>query len=73
MKLVIVESPTKTHTLKRYLGDDYDVVASIGHIRDLAIKGKNGYGVDIENGFIPIIDTFFGIVTVVRRPFSLKA
>ena len=56
MKLVIVESPTKTHTLKRYLGDDYDVVASIGHIRDLAIKGKNGYGVDIENGFIPIYE-----------------
>ena len=56
MKLVIVESPTKTHTLKRYLGDDYGVVASIGHIRDLAIKGKNGYGVDIENGFIPIYE-----------------
>lgn len=53
MKLVIVESPTKTHTLKRYLGDDYEVIASIGHIRDLAIKGKNGYGVDIENNFSP--------------------
>ncbi len=54
MKLVIVESPTKTHTLKRYLGDEYDVEASSGHIRDLAIKGKNGFGVDVENDFKPV-------------------
>lgn len=53
MKLVIVESKYKTHTLKKYLGEDYDVVACDGHIRDLATSGKNGYGVDIENGFAP--------------------
>lgn len=53
MKLVIVESPAKTHTLKRYLGEEYEVMASVGHIRDLAIKGQYGYGVDIENGFAP--------------------
>lgn len=51
MKLVIVESPSKTKTLKKYLGDDYEIIATKGHIRDLAISGKNGYGVDIENDF----------------------
>ena len=53
MKLVIVESPTKCTTIKRYLGDDYTVVASLGHIRDLATSGKGGLGVDIENNFTP--------------------
>lgn len=53
MKLVIVESPAKTKTLLRYLGEDYKVMASVGHIRDLAIKGKNGYGVDTEDNFAP--------------------
>ena len=48
--LVIVESGTKAQTIKRYLGKDYDVLASVGHIRDLP-KGK--LGVDIENGFTP--------------------
>ena len=53
MKLVIVESPTKCTTIKRYLGEDYQVVASLGHIRDLATCGKGGLGVDIENNFTP--------------------
>ena len=53
MKLVIVESPTKCETIKRYLGDDYVVKASYGHIRDLATKGKGGLGIDIENNFTP--------------------
>ena len=53
MKLVIVESPTKCTTIKRYLGDDYQVVASLGHIRDLATSGKGGLGVDVENNFAP--------------------
>ena len=53
MKLVIVESPTKCTTIKRYLGEDYQVVASLGHIRDLATSGKGGLGVDIENNFSP--------------------
>ena len=38
MKLVIVESPTKASTIKRYLGNDYKVLASFGHIRDLPSK-----------------------------------
>ena len=51
MKLVIVESPTKSKTIGHYLGEDYVVEASVGHIRDLAISGKGGFGVDVENDF----------------------
>ena len=53
MKLVIVESPHKSHTIGAYLGKDYNVVSSKGHIRDLATSGKFGLGVDIENHFKP--------------------
>lgn len=52
-KLVIVESPSKSKTIQKYLGDDYEVVSSKGHIRDLSTKGKGGLGVDIEAGFKP--------------------
>ena len=48
--LVIVESPHKAKTIKRYLSDDYEVVASMGHLRDLP---KSKLGVDIENNFEP--------------------
>lgn len=51
--LVIVESPSKSKTIGKYLGDDYKVVSSKGHIRDLATSGQYGLGVDIENGFKP--------------------
>ena len=53
MKLVIVESPAKCTTIKRYLGENYRVEASLGHVRDLSTKGKGGLGVDVENGFAP--------------------
>ena len=53
MDLVIVESPAKSKTIEKYLGKNYKVVSSIGHIRDLATTGKYGLGIDIENGFIP--------------------
>ena len=53
MKLVIVESPTKSKTIGHYLGLDYVVEASVGHIRDLAISGKGGFGVDVEHDFKP--------------------
>jgi DNA topoisomerase-1 len=53
MKLVIVESPNKTKTIGSFLGPDYLVLASKGHIRDLATTGKGGLGVDIEHGFKP--------------------
>lgn len=51
--LVIVESPAKSKTIEKYLGSDYKVVSSKGHIRDLATTGKYGLGVDIENNFEP--------------------
>ncbi len=47
-KLVIVESPAKAKTIKKYLGTGYDVVASVGHVRDLP---KSTLGIDVENGF----------------------
>ncbi len=53
MKLIIVESPKKCDTIGRYLGKDYKVMASQGHIRDLSKKGKGGFGIDIENDFQP--------------------
>lgn len=52
-KLVIVESPSKSKTIEKYLGSDYKVVSSKGHIRDLATTGKGGLGIDIENDFAP--------------------
>lgn len=48
--LVIVESPSKANTIKHYLGANYKVMASIGHVRDLP---KSTLGVDIENNFMP--------------------
>ena len=51
--LVIVESPVKGHKIQEYLGEDYIVMASYGHIADLAKGGKHGLGIDIENNFKP--------------------
>lgn len=50
-KLVIVESPSKTKTISKYLDKEFKVVSSMGHIRDLATTGKYGFGVDTENDF----------------------
>lgn len=52
-ELVIVESPAKSKTIEKYLGSNYHVVSSKGHIRDLATTGKYGLGIDIEEGFKP--------------------
>ena len=50
-KLLIVESPSKAKTISKYLGDEYEVLASVGHIRDLPKSNKKA--IDIEGGFIP--------------------
>ena len=50
--LVIVESPSKSKTIEKYLGKNYKVVPSLGHIRDLT-TAKGGLGVDVENDFKP--------------------
>lgn len=52
-KIVIVESPSKTKTISKYLGSDYQVLSSKGHIRDLATNGKFGLGIDVEGSFTP--------------------
>ena len=51
--LVIVESPSKSKTIEKYLGGDFKVVSSKGHIRDLATSGKFGLGIDLDNDFKP--------------------
>ncbi|MFL5768594.1 MAG: type I DNA topoisomerase [Chloroflexota bacterium] len=52
--LVIVESPAKARTIERYLGDDYRVLASYGHVRDLPENpGKGKFGVDVDHDFAP--------------------
>src|SRR5947209_16376290 len=48
--LVIVESPAKAKTINKYLGPDYEVAASKGHVRDLP---KTQFGIDIEAGWVP--------------------
>ena len=50
MNLMIVESPHKAETIQKFLGDDFKVVSSKGHIRDLQEKEL---GVDLNNGFTP--------------------
>ena len=65
--MVIVESPAKAKTINRYLGPDFEVKASMGHIRDLPSKGLN---VDIENNFEPTYEVMPGKKRIV---ISLKA
>lgn len=63
--LVIVESPSKSKTIEKYLGGDYKVVSSKGHIRDLSTKGKYGLGIDVENDFKPDYITIKGKKSVI--------
>ena len=65
-RLVIVESPTKVRTVKKYLGKDFSVAATVGHIRDLPEKE---IGIDIKNGFKPKYITIPGKQKVIS---SLK-
>ena len=65
--LVIVESPSKSKTIEKYLGKDYKVVSSKGHIRDLATTGQYGLGVDIDNGFKPNYVPIKGKSSVIKE------
>ena len=72
MKLVIVESPTKSKTIGHYLGDEYVVEASVGHIRDLSISGKGGFGVDVDHDFKPTYVIEDDKKDIVKKLLSLK-
>jgi DNA topoisomerase-1 len=67
MNLVIVESPKKAATIKNYLGKDFNVVASIGHIRDLAINGESNLGIDLKNDFAPIYEISASKIRTVEK------
>src|SRR5947209_10834218 len=72
-QLVIVESPTKAKTLERYLGSDYTVAASKGHVRDLPEKSM---GVEVDDGFRPeyvVLEEKKDTVTQLKRAFRRAA
>lgn len=62
--LVIVESPAKAKTIKKYLGNGYEVVASMGHVRDLP---KARLSVDVKNNFVPKYDIIKGKEKLVKE------
>lgn len=63
-KLLIVESPAKAKTIKKYLGKDFEVMATLGHVIDLP---KSKLGVDVEHGYKPIWTTMRGKAVVLRK------
>ncbi len=70
MKLLIVESPSKAKTIEKYLGKDFRVVASIGHIRDLPKSNKAA--IDVPGGFIPHYEVVKGKEKVISEIKSLS-
>src|SRR5690554_272055 len=66
-KLIIVESPSKSKTINSYLGNDYLVLSSKGHIRDLSTKGEGGLGLDIANDFNPQYEIIKGKFSIVKE------
>src|SRR5574343_562509 len=69
-KLLIVESPSKAKTIGKYLGDEYVVKASVGHIRDLPKSNKQA--IDIPAGFVPHYEISKGKADVVHEIASLS-
>ena len=63
-KLVIVESPAKATTIQKYLGSGYEVMASMGHVRDLP---KSKLGVDVEHGFTPVYENIKGKEDLIKK------
>ena len=62
--LVIVESPAKAKTIQKYLGPGFEVIASMGHVRDLP---KSKIGVDVENDFEPVYTDMKGKEDVIKE------
>ncbi len=69
--LVIVESPSKAKTIEGYLGKDFKVVSSVGHIRDLATSGPGGLGIDVENNYEPTYKAIRGKKKVINEIVKL--
>ncbi len=69
--LVIVESPSKAKTIEGYLGKDYKVVSSVGHIRDLATSGPGGLGIDVEDNYRPTYKAIRGKKKVINEIVKL--
>ena len=63
-KLVIVESPAKAHTIQKYLGPDYEVLASMGHVRDLPASRMS---VDVKNDFAPNYENIKGKGELIKK------
>jgi len=61
--LLIVESPAKAKTINKYLGSDFKVMATVGHVIDLP---KSKLGVDIENGYVPLFETIYGKAKILK-------
>ena len=69
MRLLIVESPSKAKTIEKYLGKDFRVVASVGHVRDL--PKSNRTAIDISAGFVPHYEVVKGKERVISEIKSL--
>ncbi|CCV64051.1 DNA topoisomerase IA [Alteracholeplasma palmae J233] len=65
-KVIIVESPSKSKTISSYFDNKVTVLSSKGHIRDLAISGPGGLGIDVENGFMPMYQVIKGKTVLVK-------
>ncbi|MBI5548366.1 MAG: DNA topoisomerase I, partial [Deltaproteobacteria bacterium] len=62
--LIVVESPAKAKTLKKYLGTEYLVKASVGHVKDLP---RSKMGVDVDKGFTPVYEVLRGKGQVLKE------
>ena len=61
--LLIVESPSKAKTINKYLGSDYKVMATVGHVIDLP---KSKLGVDVDNGYEPMYENIYGKGKIIK-------
>lgn len=62
--LVVVESPSKAKTINKYLGGDFKVMATVGHVIDLP---KSKLGVDVDNNYEPEFETIYGKGKIIKE------